>query len=115
LIKKPEIGFYIRFFQCKIGEKKMKDCVECGKTLGIFEGYQHPTMGKKHHLCGPCFDQISVSVARWGEFVRTNSFNMNDSKSNYQLNWKEMIPNFNSTRNIIENVSAETDILMRQK
>ena len=25
----------------------MIECEECGKTLGIFEGYKHPTLGKK--------------------------------------------------------------------
>ena len=71
---------------------KMKKCEECNKKLGILEGYRHPTMGKKHLLCSPCFDQVSDSVARWGEFVRNNSYNMN-AQSNSKMNWKEMLPN----------------------
>lgn len=64
---------------------KMIECEECGTKLGILEGYRHPTMGKKHLLCSPCFDQISESVAKCGEFVRTNSFNVNASKTT--RNW----------------------------
>jgi hypothetical protein len=56
----------------------MKECEECGKRLGILQGYQHPTMGKKHLLCSPCYDQVSASVEKWGEFVRTNSLNISD-------------------------------------
>jgi hypothetical protein len=93
----------------------MKDCEECGKKLGVFEGYRHPTMGKKHLLCSPCFDQISESVARWGEFVRTNSFNANAAQNNAQMNWKEMIPTFNSTRYIFDNVLAEKELFGIQK
>ena len=90
----------------------MKDCEECGKKLGTFEGYRHPTMGKKHHLCSPCFDQVSESVARWGEFVRNNTFNMNAQNS--QMNWKEMIPKFNSTQNIIDHVWTEKEVLLQE-
>ena len=50
----------------------MKKCEECGKTLGIFEGYKHPTMGKTHSLCSLCFDQVSVSVNNWREFIIKN-------------------------------------------
>ena len=91
----------------------MKDCEECGKKLGTFEGYRHPTMGKRHHLCSPCFDQVSESVARWGEFVRNNSFNMN-AQFNSQMNWKDMIPKFNSTQNIIDHVLAEKEVLVQE-
>ena len=69
---------------------KMKKCEECGKTLGIYKGYRHPTMGKKHLLCSPCFDQVSESVARWGEFVLANCFNMKASKNDTQLYWKKI-------------------------
>ncbi len=60
----------------------MKDCEECGKKLGIFEGYQHPTLGKKHLLCSPCFDQVSESVEKWKEFVLSSSFNINNLEKN---------------------------------
>ena len=47
----------------------MKECMECGKNLGIVEGYRHPTMGKEHLLCSNCFDTVSESVERYKEFV----------------------------------------------
>ena len=56
----------------------MKECEECGKKLGIVEGYQHPTMGRKHLVCSNCFDQVSESVEKWAEFVKTNSININN-------------------------------------
>jgi hypothetical protein len=59
----------------------MKDCKECGKKLGIFGGYIHPTLGKNYLLCNRCFDQVSDSVEKWKEFVLSNSFNNNASKS----------------------------------
>jgi hypothetical protein len=74
--------------------KKMNVCEECGTKLGVFEGYRHPTMGKKHHLCSPCFDQVSESVARWREFVLSGSFNMEMSNNNLQLNFKDLATNF---------------------
>ena len=92
----------------------MKTCEECSKKLGVFEGYRHPTMGKKHLLCSPCFDQISESVARWGEFVRTNTFNMNVPGNNSQLKWKEMIANFNQTRNILDQPWAEKEVILQK-
>jgi len=93
----------------------MVECEECGKTLGIFKGYRHPTMGKKHLLCSPCFDQVNESVARWREFVLANSFNNGSSRKDNALKWKNMAPNFNQKRSIVEDVSAETNILMRFK
>ena len=82
---------------------KMIECEECGTKLGILEGYRHPTMGKKHLLCSPCFDQISESVAKWGEFVSTNSFKLRSSKNNLQLNWKKVIPRFNQIQEMFDN------------
>ena len=92
----------------------MSECNECGKTLGIFEGYRHPTMGKNHNLCSPCYDQVNESVLRWREFVVTNSFN-GASKEYLTMKWKSMAPSFNPRRNIVKDVSAETNILMRHK
>ena len=84
----------------------MKECEECGTKLGILEGYRHPTMGKKHLLCSPCFDQVSESVATWAEFVRTNSFNVKASKNNLRLNWKEIAPSVNQIREIFDNLGS---------
>jgi hypothetical protein len=47
----------------------MKECMKCGKKLGIIEGYRHPTMGKDYLLCNSCFDTVSVSVEKWSEVV----------------------------------------------
>jgi hypothetical protein len=47
----------------------MKDCMECGRNLGIMGGYRHPTMGKEHLLCSKCFDTVSESVENYREFV----------------------------------------------
>ena len=93
----------------------MKECEECGKTLGIFEGYQHPTMGKKHNVCNPCFDQVNASLNEWKQFVLSNTFNNGASKKNLALKWKDFTPSFDQRRNIVSNVRAETTILMRQR
>ena len=56
----------------------MKICEECGKKLGIIEGYQHPTLGKKHTVCGLCFEKVSDSVEKWTEFILNNSLDLNN-------------------------------------
>ena len=77
----------------------MIKCEECGKILGTFEGYRHPTMGKKHHLCSPCFDLVNESVAKWREFVLSNSFKTKASKRSFKLNWKKIILDHSQIRN----------------
>jgi hypothetical protein len=47
----------------------MKGCMECGKNLGIMEGYYHPTMGKEYFLCSTCFDTVMDSVEKYREFI----------------------------------------------
>jgi hypothetical protein len=89
----------------------MKECEECGKTLKMLEGYKHPTMGKKHFLCSPCFEQVDASLALWRDFVLANSFRNGSSGENTKLSWKDILP---SRRTIVENVSAETSILIRK-
>lgn len=84
----------------------MSQCEECGKKLGIFEGYRHPTMGKKHLVCSPCFEQVEDSVAKWREFVVNNSFNVNTSEVPNQISWKEKMPDF-ASMNIPQRVLAE--------
>jgi hypothetical protein len=93
----------------------MKECEECGKTLGMFEGYKHPTMGKSHNLCSPCFDNVNESVAKWQKFVIANSFNNGANKQYLTAKMKTMAPSFNKRRSIVKDVSAETNILMRHK
>ena len=92
----------------------MKECEECGKKLGIFEGYQHPTLGKKHLVCSPCFDQVEESVAKWREFVVANSFNMNASERTAQVSWKDRIPDFAQAMNIPQHILAEILIYLHR-
>jgi len=84
----------------------MTECEECGKKLGIFEGYQHPTMGKKHLVCSPCFEQVEESVTKWREFVVNNSFKLNANERTKQVSWKEKMPDF-ASMNIPQRVLAE--------
>lgn len=53
----------------------MVACVECGKRLRFFEGHYHPTLGKKSLVCGSCLMEVEESVARWQDFLLSNSFN----------------------------------------
>jgi len=62
----------------------MKYCKECNKKLRLFEGYIHPTMEKKSLLCSTCYDDVSSSVQKWSNFVKSNSFIIS-KKSNYDL------------------------------
>jgi ribosomal protein L40E len=56
-------------------EPKKKVCFECGKNLGLFKGYRHPTLGIKHLICRECYEKVELSVERWGRCVLWNSFN----------------------------------------
>jgi hypothetical protein len=89
---------------------KMKKCEECGKKLRLLEAYRHPTMGKAYNLCSPCFDLVSESVTRWGEFVRANSFDMRPMKNNIQLDLNKIIPNITKIPDTFENEIMEKDI-----
>jgi hypothetical protein len=79
------------------GDKKMVECVECGKRLGFFEGYFHPTLGKKSMVCSPCFVKVEESVVRWREFIISNSFNQESSTSILSVDWSSL---FNRIRRI---------------
>lgn len=63
-------------------------CNECGKKLGFFEGYRHPTMGKKFLLCSPCFDKIQQSIDDWRDFILLNSFNSKSNVRKFNTDWK---------------------------
>ena len=90
----------------------MVSCEECGKKLGIFEGYSHPTMGKKHHLCSPCFDQVSYSVSKWREFVTSNAFNVNAASN--QMDWKKFAANFTQMHNIFDHLLPDKELLLHK-
>jgi hypothetical protein len=92
----------------------MVSCNECGKELGVFEGYRHPVMGKKHHLCSPCFDQVSESVAKWREFVMSNSFNINAVDANSSVDWKHFVSNFTQMFSVNEGfMSLKSDFVQK--
>ena len=79
-----------------LGEmKKMLKCEECGKKIGIFGGYQHPTMGKKHNLCNNCFDVVNESITKWQKFILANSFNGKITSNAFN----EIISNFSDLNN----------------
>lgn len=92
----------------------MVECEECGKKLGIFEGYQHPTLGRKHLVCSPCFEQVEESVAKWREFILSYSFNDKKSKKNFEQKWKNIGLNFKQKRNVVENINVVSGILLRK-
>jgi hypothetical protein len=71
----------------------MVACVECGKRLGFFEGHYHPTLGKKSLLCYSCFVKVEESVARWQDFILSNSFNPEASEIRKQINRIEQVKN----------------------
>src|SRR4030042_4474537 len=62
----------------------MKECIECGKNLGIIEGYRHPTIGRDYLLCRNCFDTIFESIEKYREFIAPyiGYFNKEKSKIN---------------------------------
>ena len=92
---------------------KMKKCEECGKKLRLLESYRHPTLGKHFSLCSPCFDEVSESVARWGEFVLANSFNTNNTQNSSYVELKKIIPNITKIRDTIETELVEKELDIR--
>ena len=92
----------------------MVECEECGKKLGILEGYQHPTLGRKHLVCSPCFEQVEESVAKWREFILSYSYNDNKPKQDSGLKWKKIGQNLKQKRNVIGNINIISGILMRK-
>jgi hypothetical protein len=36
----------------------MAECRECGKKLGILEGYHHPRLRKEWLFCSKCYDKL---------------------------------------------------------
>jgi DNA-binding Lrp family transcriptional regulator len=52
-----------------------KTCSECGKKLGLFGGYHHPTEGKKKCICGECWKKLDESERKYGSFISNATFN----------------------------------------
>jgi len=73
----------------------MTICEKCSKKLGIIEGFRHPTLGKKHLLCSPCYDKVSESVENWSNFVLSNSFIRKSSNNGTKIIWEKIASNFN--------------------
>ncbi len=66
-------------------------CEECGKKLGILEGYRHPALGKRFLVCGNCYVKVDISMEKWREFCLSNSFNAESSKIHIQDEWNKSI------------------------
>jgi DNA-binding Lrp family transcriptional regulator len=46
-----------------------KSCTECGKKLRFFEGYAHPTLGKKKCVCKTCWEKLKTSQTQYSKFL----------------------------------------------
>jgi hypothetical protein len=71
----------------------MKKCEECGKKLGILEGYRHPVLGNGSLLCSDCFDSINESFEKWREahIPYVDFFKNNKSERKLETNLKKVI------------------------
>jgi DNA-binding Lrp family transcriptional regulator len=47
----------------------MTECSECGKKLGILEGYRHPAEGWKKFVCNNCWYRLESSEMRYTSFI----------------------------------------------
>ena len=60
-----------RFREVKIddsGLKKIKvKCAECGKTLGILEGYHYPKLERRWLFCRKCYEKIDKNNKKEGK------------------------------------------------
>jgi hypothetical protein len=74
----------------------MKRCEECGKELGLLEGYHHPTLGREFLLCTQCFEIVDDSVTKWREAVLPyiDYFENKSSKHSVQLGFKNVLTDF---------------------
>jgi hypothetical protein len=69
----------------------MVKCEECGKKLGILQGYRHPALGIKYLLCGDCFDKVNGDIEIWSKFCLSDSFNAESSNIYIQDEWNKNI------------------------
>ena len=92
---------------------KMVKCGECGEKLRFYKGYRHPTMGKKHLVCSFCFDKVSDSVEKWKDFVSSNSFKYESSKSTVQFYSKNTPESFSQKHKMFDNFFTENEVKIR--
>jgi hypothetical protein len=71
----------------------MVKCEECGKKLGILQGYRHPALGTRFLVCRNCYDKVDESMEKWREFCHSNLFNVKSSKIDIQEAWNKSISN----------------------
>jgi len=62
----------------KICFRKICICSECGKKLGVLDGYRHPVDGKKKCVCGKCWDKLEKSEKEYSNFI-INSLKRTDT------------------------------------
>jgi hypothetical protein len=61
----------------------MLKCAECSEKIGLLQGYNHPTLGKRYILCDSCYLKISGSLEKWKNFIIVNSFKKNLEKNHF--------------------------------
>jgi len=88
----------------------MKECIKCGKNLGIIEGYRHPAMGKDYFLCRNCFDTIFESVEKYREFIAPYIGYFNKEKStinDIQKIGENITKNIKKMQNRVNNIWSQ--------
>jgi len=70
------------------------NCAECETKLGLLSGYKHPIKGKKHIVCGHCFEVVNAEVDKNREQVLIDT-GVIDIQSDYLpiLNMPDIISN----------------------
>jgi len=62
----------------------MKKCYECGKELKFWEGYHHPTLGRKTLVCSKCFESVARSMDKYCNFI-LKELKQEELKSNVNI------------------------------
>ncbi|UCF12075.1 MAG: hypothetical protein JSW06_08535 [Thermoplasmatales archaeon] len=80
----------------------MKKCEECGKKLGILEGYRHPVVGKDVLVCSNCFDTVLEKVEQYGKFLSpyVDFFKNSFSNQKYKLNPNNILTGWASIKEV---------------
>ncbi len=67
-----------RIKEVKLEDSSLKNikvkCSECGKKLGIFEGYHHPKIEKRWLFCKSCYNKIDEKNINKKSFIRANKW-----------------------------------------